>query len=288
MGLELPKIDHILYGQAKFIQKFEFLVMLTKNQAKDAAERLWMCWRDGTVITALPEAIRPSDRADGYAIQEHYESLSGLPIVGWKIAATSTAGQRHIGVDGPISGRLLQEHVFKDGADLYFGHNRMAVAEPEFAFRMKNDLPPRDAEYNTDEVFAAVGALHPAIEIPDSRFAPFEAAGAGQLIADNACTHDFVLGQEMPALWRDLNLSQHVVRIKVSEHETVEGLGSNVLGDPRVALTWIANELSRFGPGLKADQVVTTGTCAPPQVIGPGDSVTADFGILGSVHCILK
>ena len=42
MGLELPKIDHILYGQAKFILKFEFLVMLTKNQAKDAAERLWM------------------------------------------------------------------------------------------------------------------------------------------------------------------------------------------------------------------------------------------------------
>ena len=113
-------------------------------------------------------------------------------------------------------------------------------------------------------------------------------SGAGQLIADNACTHDFVLGPAMPDLWRDMDLSQQVVEITVSGHETVEGIGANVLGDPRVALTWIANELSRFGPGLKAGQVVTTGTCAPPQTIGPGDRVTADFGALGTVTCALK
>ena len=287
-GPELLGLGHFSYGPDAADRCLESEPMLTDSQSKDAAERIWSCWRDGTVMAALPEAIQPTNRADGYAVQAHYESFSGRPIVGWKIAATSVAGQQHIGVDGPIAGRLLDEHVFADGDTLTFGHNRMAVAEPEFAFRMGRDLLSRDAEYGMDEVLAAVSALHSAIEVPDSRFARFETAGAGQLIADNACTHDFVLGPEMPDLWRDMDLSQHVVEITVSDHETVEGIGSNVLGDPRIALTWIANELSRFGPGLQAGQVVTTGTCAPPQTIGPGDTVIADFGALGSVRCTLK
>lgn len=257
--------------------------MLTEGQTKDAAETIWACWRNGSVIPSLPDTCRPADRSDGYAIQAHYESLSGRPIVGWKIAATSAAGQQHIGVDGPIAGRLLAEHVFADGATLPFGHNRMAVVEPEFAFRMGADLPPRDDEYQEAEVLSAVDTLHSAIEIPDSRFEPFETAGAGQLIADNACTHDFVLGPSMPNIWREMDLSRQTIDFSVEGKHVAEGIGANVLGDPRIALTWIVNELSRYGPGLKAGQIITTGTCATPLPVGPGDQVTADFGALGVV-----
>lgn len=257
--------------------------MLTETQSRDAAERIWECWRTGTVIEALPNELRPADRAEGYAIQAHYEALSGRPIFGWKIAATSVAGQQHIGVDGPIAGRLLAARVFEDGATLAFGHNRMAVAEPEFAFRIGTDLLPRDTEYGVDDVLAAVSALHSAVEVPDSRFEPFEQAGAGQLIADNACAHEFVIGPAMPEIWREMDLSRHTVDFTVEGQDTVEGIGANVLGDPRIALTWIANELSRYGPGLQAGQVVTTGTCATPLPVGPGDRVTADYGALGSV-----
>ncbi len=64
---------------------------------------------------------------------------------------------------------------------------------------------------------------------------------------------------------------------------TREGSGAQVLGDPRVALTWLANELSKLGITLAAGQVVTTGTCLTPLPVAPGDHVTADFGELGSV-----
>ena len=70
----------------------------------------------------------------------------------------------------------------------------MRVAEAEFAFRMGVDLPPRPQPYSVDEVLAAVATLHPAIEVPDSRFDDFTIVGAPQLIADNACAHLFVLG----------------------------------------------------------------------------------------------
>jgi 2-keto-4-pentenoate hydratase len=240
-------------------------------------------WRAGTVLDALPEPLRPATRAEGYAIQAALEATSAKPLFGWKIAATSTAGQQHIGVDGPLAGRLLAEMVHPDGATLPFGANRMRVAEAEFAFRMARDLPPRTADYTVAEVMDAVAALHLAIEVPDSRYADFARVGAPQLIADNAAAHQFVLGPEAPALWRDLDLAGHRVLGRVAGRYEREGIGRNVLGDPRLALAWLANELSRHGVTLQAGQVVTTGTCLVPMEIGPGDEVEADYGVLGRV-----
>ena len=257
--------------------------MLDDTQIQAASDLLLRHWWEGTVLPALPEALRPASRAEGYAVQARLERRSAAPLRGWKIAATSQAGQHHIGVDGPLAGRLLAEMVSADGAALPFGANRMRVAEAEFAFRMGRDLPPRAAEYSVAEVLAAVAALHTAIEIPDSRYADFATVGAPQLIADNACAHQFVLGPEAPASWRDIDLAAHRVTGRVAGRMEREGIGSNVLGDPRRALAWLANELSRHGVTLGAGQVVTTGTCLVPMEIRAGDAVSADFGVLGRV-----
>jgi len=129
---------------------------------------------------------------------------------------------------------------------------------------------------------AAVGALHLAIEVPDSRFLDFTIAGTAQLVADNACAHQWMLGPEAPALWRGLDLSAHKVTGTIEGRLVHEGSGANVLGDPRIALTWQANELSQHGITLRAGQYVTTGTCVVPLPIQAGDRVVADFGVLGS------
>ncbi len=256
---------------------------LTEARARDAAELILSCWRDGARMPALPEPLRPVTRAEGYAIQAHLETAGEGALVGWKIAATSAAGQRHIGVDGPLAGRLLAKHVYEPGALLPWGHNSMRVVEAEFAFRMACDLPPRAAPYAVHEVLAAVASLHPAIEVPDSRFADFATVGAAQLIADNACAHDFVLGPATTANWRAMDLVEHRVIGTITGRLKGEGIGRNVLGDPRAALAWLANELSAHGIMLRAGQVVTTGTCLIPLPIEPGDEVIGDFGVLGHV-----
>lgn len=253
------------------------------TQARAASELLVGHWRSGTVLDALPDQLRPATRREGYAIQAELETLSATPLWGWKIAATSTAGQRHIGVDGPLAGRLLAEMVHADGATLPFGANRMRVAEAEFAFRLARDLPPRAEAYTVEEVLDAVAALHTAIEVPDSRFADFVTAGAAQLLADNACAHQFVLGPEAPANWRDIDLAAHRVTGRVTGRLEREGVGANVLGDPRIALAWLANELSRHGVTLAAGQVVTTGTCLVPMDVWPDDEVEMEYGGLGRV-----
>jgi 2-keto-4-pentenoate hydratase len=257
--------------------------VLSKSRIETAGTLLWQHWQDGTAMDALPADCRPETRAEGYAIQALLEGRSRAPLVGWKIAATSTAGQSHIGVDGPLAGRLIAERAAESGAVLPSGGNRMSVAEPEFAFRMGRDLPPRDAAYTVDDVVAAVATLHPAIEMPDSRFTDFAAAGAAQLIADNACAHQFVLGPATTADWRAADLSRHAARGTVSSGLTREGSGAAVLDDPRLALAWLANELSGLGITLRAGQVVTTGTCMQPLAFAPGDRVEADFGDFGTV-----
>lgn len=249
-----------------------------------ASDALWGHWQAGTVIDALPAEQRPASRTEGYAIQARLMARTAKPLFGWKIAATSAAGQKHINVSGPQAGRILAERVFENGAAIRLGSNRMRVAEAEFAFRMARNLPPRTGDYSQAEVVAAIGTLHPSIEVPDSRFTDFTKAGEAQLIADNACAHQFMLGPATAHEWRSLDLAAHLVTGTVAKRGVRnEGKGANVLGGPLIAMTWIANELSRTGVGLKAGEIVTTGTCVTPLPLQEGDEAVADFGPLGRV-----
>lgn len=252
-----------------------------------ASDILYGHWTAGTRLDALPEAVRPRTRSEGYAIQSLLEQRSSSPLFGWKIAATSAAGQAHIAVDGPLAGRILRERLIEAGGICPVGSNHMRVAELEFAFRMARDLPPRPQEYSLREVLGAAASLHLAIEIPDSRYDRFEQAGAPQLIADNACANFFVVGPPAPAIWRDLDLAAHQVTGFVNAGPPQAGLGRNVLGDPRAALHWLVNELSHNGVALRAGQIVSTGTCVVPMAIAPGDHVRGDFGVLGTIGITL-
>jgi 2-keto-4-pentenoate hydratase len=258
-------------------------VTTTDRRLQAASDVLWDHWQRGTRVGALPEAVRPATCEAGYGIQALLEARSAFPLFGWKIAATSQAGQAHIAVDGPLAGRLLRERVRESGGRVPFRTNHMRVAEAEFAFLMATDLRPRDALYEVDDVLPAVASLHPAIEVPDSRYEDFTTVGAAQLIADNACADYFVLGPGAPAGWQSIDLGRHRVNGRVNDGPAREGLGANVLGDPREALVWLVNELSRLNLPLLAGQVVTTGTCLVPMAIEPGDHVVADFGAIGTV-----
>jgi 2-keto-4-pentenoate hydratase len=258
------------------------------EQSIEAAARLvWETWQAGGKVREIPQAHRPQTRVEGYQVQARVAKLSTQGLFGWKIAATSAAGQQHIGVDGPLAGRLLSNRAFDSGATVSLANNIMKVAEAEFAFRMARDLPPRAQPYSVAEVLAAVDTLHPAIEIPDSRYEAFAKVGAPQLIADCACACYFVLGAPTVAGWRQMDLVEHPVQAWVDGRLAREGKGANVLGDPRVALAWIANELSLANDMLRAGQVVTTGTCVVPVGIAAGNHVVADFGAIGKVEARL-
>ena len=202
---------------------------MTDTKSDAAAQAIWKAWSGHHLIDGLPEACRPDTAAEGYAMQEALARLAGARPVGWKIAATSAAGQKHIGVDGPLAGRLWESKLHQSGTKLPAGHLHMAVVEAEFAFRLGRDLPGGNGDYSVEAVMDAVAALHPAIEIPDSRFRDFTVVGAAQLIADNGCTEYCVLGPEAPAGWRDIDLAAHPVVVSIDGEEAATGKGANAL-----------------------------------------------------------
>jgi len=67
---------------------------MTPETARAAAQVLEQAWRSGAVIDALPANLRPASRAEGYAVQEQLAARCSTGRAGWKIAATSLAGQQ--------------------------------------------------------------------------------------------------------------------------------------------------------------------------------------------------
>jgi 2-keto-4-pentenoate hydratase len=255
---------------------------MTSAAIKEAADFLWQTRVQKRRIDALSDQMRPHNLAQGYAIQDAMVASARQPVAGWKIAATSTAGQEHIGVTEPLSGRLFADFILKSDVHLPAGPLLMRVIEAEFAFRMGRALPSRAEEYRIAEVCAAVEALHLAIEVPDARFNNFDTIGPAQIVADDAFASWFVLGPRV-SNWTDIDLSKQTARALKNGKIVAEGSGANALGDPRLALTWIANHLSKRGIGLKPADIITTGTCIKPAEIGPGDHMIADFPGLGRV-----
>ncbi|MBO9535345.1 fumarylacetoacetate hydrolase family protein [Herbaspirillum sp.] len=258
--------------------------MLTESQRQQAADLLWDCWAHGRRIAQLPPELAPADRAQAYDIQARLEARSFAPLAGWKIGATGPGGQRLLNVDAPLAGRLLAERVHRNGATVSLGDSLMKVIEVEIAFRMRKSLPPRDTPYSREEVLDAVGSVHPAIEIPDTRYDNFKQVGAAQLIADNTCADQFVLGAPATVDWRSLDLAALKTFGRIDGGEQRDGSGAEVLGDPRIALTWLANELSRYGMTLAEGQIVASGSTIVPMPVRAGQRILGDLGPLGTVE----
>jgi 2-keto-4-pentenoate hydratase len=244
-----------------------------------AAELIWDAWLTGKRLEGLPDDARPADLAEGMAAQAALAELAG-PVSGWKIAATTVYARQYLDVPGPLPGVMFERFHHVEGAPVPADTMTMGVAEPEFAFRLKADpgLSPSLAA-----VLDAVDTMFLAVELPDSRYTDHRHAGGPQLLADAACSGRFVEGGPVPG-WRDLDLPRRPVVLHADGEEFSRGSGSLVLGDPRLALHWLAMELPRHGRALRPGDIVTTGTATPPCPIRAGGHVVADFGELGSVE----
>ena len=116
--------------------------MSTSAKTAQAASFLLDLWTRRARCAAIPADARPATRTEGYAVQTAMAALQPHAVFGWKIAATSKAGQAHIGVDGPLAGRLFADRVMQNGAEVTLNNNLMLVAEIEFAFRFARPLLP--------------------------------------------------------------------------------------------------------------------------------------------------
>ena len=251
---------------------------------REAAARggalLWEAWQGRSQIAALPADCRPGTLEDAYAVQDGLVESAGLAIAGYKIGATNAQVQARFGVDAPFSGRLFADYVSASPLTVPANTVNFYAIEAEFDFVMGQALAPRAAPYTREEVRAAVASVHPAIEVPDSRYADWLSMKAPDLIGDNAIGCLLALGPAA-AGGLDHDLAGQAVIVRINGEAVSEGKGANVLGDPWNVMVWLANHLSERGLTLEAGHVVTTGSAADVVQCQPGDTVTAEFGPIG-------
>lgn len=230
-------------------------------------------------IDGFPDLLRAP--ADGYRVQDALARRSG--VAGWKVGALTAFQQRRLGVAQPVAAPLLAPFVKPSPARFAAGAFIHPTVEAEFAFVLGRDLPPRGAGYTADDIGRAVAAICPAIEVVDARVRG--ATPPPVAIADFLGNGAFVHGAAQED-WRRFDLRDHPVVLQVGTRAAA-GSSAAILGNPLAAVLILANAQPPVAGGLKAGQIVTTGSCTGITAIEPGEEAVADFGPLGQVRVAL-
>ena len=246
---------------------------MTPDAIADAARILSESRRSRRLLDALPEASRPATLDDAHAIQEATARQLAEAIVGWKVSATP---------EGRVArGALLRSRMHPSGARLAAAEVPLLGVEAEIAFRFERDLPPRERRYDYDEIAAAVTAL-PAIEVVDSRFRGYPNAPLLERIADCMSNGAFIFGVGKTN-WREFDLESLDVELLIDGASIVHRAGGHPTKDPLLPAVALVNDL-RGGSGVRAGQIMTTGTYTGLNFAKPGQTVVARFANFGSVE----
>lgn len=255
---------------------------LTGIDVGEAADLLHAAQVGRSPIDPLTERYPGLDVADAYAIQQVNLSRrlgDGCTLVGHKIGLTSQPMQRLLGVDEPDFGYILDDMVLARDVAAPAARFCAPRVEPEVAFLMRRPL--HGPGVTAGDVYAATEAVAVALEIVDSRIADWRLT-LPDTVADNASSGAVVLGDWVPYSDR-IDLASARASLSLNGTEIDSGVGSAVLGDPALAVAWLANALAAFGTEMLPGQFVMSGSFTTAAFVGPGDHAAATISGLGTI-----
>lgn len=246
------------------------------------AEKLWAARRDGGIVDPA-DVVEPANDQEAYAIQNAIVRLSGQPARGFKVGSTSAEAQAFLGTTEPGSCPVLAPYLFEAPATIKLVPEHMPALEGEFAFRLGRDLPARGTAYTEAEVRGAIDAIAGAIEVVGTRLKGGLAGKGRHLVTADCGANIALVTGDWLTDWRSLDLEKLSAEMRVNGEVKGAGTGARALGNPINVMVWLANQQATRGNGLKAGEVISTGTCTGLDPVSPGDTVEAHFGGLGVV-----
>jgi 2-keto-4-pentenoate hydratase len=245
-------------------------------QVEAVADLLQSAARERQTIVPITELLPELDIDDAYRIQQEgtrRAHLAGATLVGRKIGLTSAAMQHRPGVDEPGHGALSDRMLIRPG-DPAPGWLLQPRIEATVAFVLERAVPEHA---DVTDVLEATRAVHPAIEVSDSRIRDWRLTLV-DTIADNASSGAFVLGPACPV---PPDLARTEVVLFRDTEQVASGTGRAALGHPAAGVAWLARALARHGQSLRAGDVVLSGALHSAVPAAPGDTFRAVFSDLG-------
>jgi 2-keto-4-pentenoate hydratase len=258
------------------------------SKSAEAAAWLLRAHENRERFRALPEDFSPRTPGEAYAIQEAFVALRARQrgaAVGYKVALSSAAMRRYVGVDSPQAGVIFESTILRSPARIRAADYVNLIVEFEIAVEMAEDLPVADAPFSRERVARAAGAVMPALEIADDRGADYALLSQHplDLIADNTWNEGAVLGRPI-ADWKSAALEQVRGIASINGARVGEGVGAEAMGHPFDAVAWIAENLASRGHGLLRKDVVITGSLVTSKRAKAGDLVRFELEGFGGVE----
>jgi 2-keto-4-pentenoate hydratase len=255
--------------------------MSTSTRLDRAADRLENAAADGIACAPVRDLIGSDDIMAAYRVQSELIARRvqrGAVRAGRKIGLTSAVVQRQLGVGQPDFGVLFDDMAVPDGGVVPAKLLLQPRVEGEVAFRLAADL---DGRLDPATVRAAVASAHAAVEIVDSRIAGWDIRLA-DTVADNASSGLFVVS-ELAVPLEVVEPAEVKMTLELNGQVASSGDGSACLGDPLIALAWLARTAAEFGDPLRAGEIVLSGALGPMVDVHPGDQVRVEISGLGAV-----
>jgi len=254
---------------------------MDKTQIEHYGDELY-----NALITRTPVAPL-TDREPGITLDDAYRIQlrmiqrrldAGETIIGKKIGVTSKVVMDMLKVNQPDFGQMTSGMVFNEGEAIRVDSMIAPRAEAEVAFILKHDL--EGPGVTAADVLRATECVLPCFEIVDSRIKDWKIK-IQDTVADNASCGVLTLGgvRRSP---RDLDLALAGMVLEKNGELISTSTGAAVQGSPVNAVAWLANTLGRLGIGLKAGEVILSGSQSPLVPVKAGDSLVCAVGGLGS------
>lgn len=241
----------------------------------DAARFLIAARQAGVAGPRLPAEFRPQSLGQAFAVQQRTAELLRETrqdtIAAWKSAL-------------PSPEKTVVAPIYASGtADAAAGpvatRDTVVRIEPEIAFEIARDLPPRGTPYTEAEIDAAVGGARLALEVLGCRYAAPEHASLPELLADHMFNQGLVLGPRISS--PDAAPGCMTITLTVDGVEVEQHAGIHPNDRPKAGLYWLANFLREQGLGLTAGQHVITGSYAGFLDVPANQDIELAYGDLG-------
>ena len=260
---------------------------MNKKKYTKAANILFNCRINKLRLNKLPIDCIPNSIQEAYKIQDElkilYLTLKDNYTIGKKVGCTNKLAQKQINVEEPFYGNLFSKYSSISGCKLMSNNFSEPYMEPEFSFRIKNDINIANAPFTFEQIADLTDTVMSSVEIVDFRFnMEFKNIGINNLISTNAASEYWIKGIKEFKL-NEINLSNHPVKVFINNKLIEEGNSSNVLQNPLNSLLWLINKLSLKGEPLLKNNVVSTGTCTVAIPLEKNYKVRVDFANMGNI-----
>jgi 2-oxopent-4-enoate/cis-2-oxohex-4-enoate hydratase len=254
--------------------------MMDKAKIEKYGDELYDALINRKAVAPLTDREADITIEDAYQIQQRMIQRrvdAGETIIGKKIGVTSKVVMDMLKVNQPDFGMMTSGMVFNEGESIDTSTMIAPRAEAEVAFVLKSDL--MGPGVTAADVLRATDFVVPCFEIVDSRIQDWKIK-IQDTVADNASCGVLVLGgrRKSPA---DIDLALAGMVLEKNGEIISTSTGAAVQGSPVNAVAWLANTLGNLGIGLKAGEVILSGSQSPLVPVKAGDSLVCTVGGLG-------